>query len=117
VWGAVVGPSLFVYTERRTRKARNIAANPAITLHLESGDDVLIVQGSAQDLGEPSCRPDVLAAFEHKYTQPGDARYLPSADPSFDVLYVIRPQRAVAWRLSEFDSSQQRWSATDHDDG
>ena len=85
-------------------------------MHLESGEDVLILRGSAVDLGEPSCRPDVLAAFDAKYTQPGDAKYLPSADSSFDVLYLIRPRSAVAWRLSEFESSQQQWSAADHDD-
>ena len=38
--------------------------------------------------------------------------YLPAADPSFDVLYRLRPQKALQWKLSEYENSQQRWTAS-----
>ena len=42
VWGAVAGETLYLYSERSTVKARNLAADPRAVVHLESGEDVLI---------------------------------------------------------------------------
>jgi pyridoxamine 5'-phosphate oxidase-like protein len=109
VWGVVVGQTLYLYSERSTVKARNIAADPRVIVHLESGDDVLIVRGTAEDLGRPAGLPEVVSALAAKYTAPGDGQYLPHADPAFDVLYAIRPRSAMAWRLADYDGSQRRW--------
>jgi hypothetical protein len=110
VWGTVADGTLHVYTERRTVKARNIAVSPRVLVHLESGEDVLIVHGLAEDLGPPSASPHVVAALAAKYTRPADRQYLPDADPDFDVVYAIRPSSAVAWQLADYTSSQRRWS-------
>jgi hypothetical protein len=53
----------------------------------------------------------VVAALAAKYTAPQDRQYLPDADPAFDVVYAIRPQSAMAWRLDDYEPSQRRWSA------
>jgi hypothetical protein len=111
VWGVVVDQTLYMYSERSTLKARNLAADPRVVLHLESGDDVLIVHGVVEDLGGPADRPDVVAALAAKYQAPGDAPYLPSADDAFDVLYALRPARAMSWRMQDWDGSQGRWTA------
>lgn len=110
VWGAVVAGTLYLYSERRTRKARNLAADPRLVVHLESGDDVVIVHGTAEDLGHPAQVPDVLTALAVKYASPADQQYLPDADPGFDVLYAVRPQSAMTWRLPDYETSQRRWS-------
>lgn len=60
--------------------------------------------------GRPHARPDVLSSLAAKYDLPGDARYLPSTDPDFDVLWALRPTRALMWRLVDYDSSQACWS-------
>jgi hypothetical protein len=65
--------TLYLYGERRTVKARNLAADPA------------------------------------KYTSQEDRQYLPAADPDFDVIYAIRPQSAMIWRLPDYEDSQRRW--------
>ena len=109
VWGAVTGQTLYLYSERNTVKARNLAADPRAVVHLESGEDVLIVRGTAEDLGTPAQVPSAVAALAAKYTQPGDRQYLPDANPDFDVIYVIRPRSAMAWRLDDYDASQRRW--------
>jgi PPOX class probable F420-dependent enzyme len=111
VWGVVDGGTLYLYTERATVKARNLAADPRLVVHLESGDDVLIVRGAAEDLGPPSAVPSVVAALARKYTGPADRGYLPDADPSFDVVYAVRPRSALAWRLDDYEASQRRWTA------
>ena len=109
VWGVVVGEVLYLYSERRTRKARNLAADPRLVVHLESGDDVVIIRGTAADLGRPGQVPDVVAALAAKYTSPADRPYLPDADPAFNVVYAVRPQSAMIWRLPDYEASQRRW--------
>ena len=111
VWGVVTGGTLYLYSERSTVKARNIAADPRVVVHLESGEDVLIVRGVAEDLGAPALVPSVIAALAVKYARPQDQQYLPGADPSFDVVYAIRPRSAMAWRLDDYAASQRRWSS------
>ncbi len=111
VWGAVLDGALHLFTARSTAKARNMAVNPHVIVHLPDPADVLIVHGAATDLGHPTQVPAVLAALEAKYHDPADRAYLPSADPFYDVIYAIRPTTALAWRLDDFTGSQRRWRA------
>jgi len=111
VWGAVTGETLYLFSERSTVKARNLAADPRAVIHLESGEDVLIVHGLAEDLGPPSGVPAVVAALAAKYTRPEDRQYLPDADPAVDVVYALRPRSALAWQLDDYEDSQRRWPA------
>jgi len=62
-------------------------------------------------VGHPRDVPHVVAALDQKYREPGDAAYLPSGDPDFDVVYAFRPRRAMMWRLDDWEGSQRRWSA------
>ena len=109
VWGAVVAEVLYLYSSRGSVKARNLAADRRVVVHLESGDDVCIVHGDALDDGHPAGRPDVVAALARKYDGPGDAPYLPSSEAAFDVLYELRPRRALLWNLDDYEGSQTRW--------
>lgn len=111
VWGVVTGQVLYLYSERRTVKARNLAADPRVVVHLESGEDVVIVRGTARDLGTPAQVPGVVAALSAKYTRQHDRRYLPDSDPDFDVVYAISPQSAMMWRLADYEASQRRWAS------
>jgi hypothetical protein len=52
-----------------------------------------------------------VAAFAAKYTAPGDEGYLPGVDPGVDVVYALEPDRALSWRLADFENSQRRWVA------
>ena len=111
MWAAAVGDVLHLYTSRGTRKARNLAAEPRVVMHLPDPEDVLIVEGSLRDTGHPADVPDVVAAFAATYTGPGDVAYLPGVDPSVDVVYAFVPRRVLAWRLADFEHSQRRWEA------
>jgi Pyridoxamine 5'-phosphate oxidase len=109
VWGVVLNDTLHLYSERRTVKARNLAADPRVVVHLESADDVLIVRGTAEGLGTPAQVPEVVTALSAKYPREEDRQYLPAADPDFDIIYAIRPWSARMWRLPDFEGSQRRW--------
>jgi hypothetical protein len=71
---------------------------------------VVIVYGRVEDLGEPNAFDQVTAALSEKYNEPGDTDYLPAVDTSYDVLYRLEPERALLWRLADFQTSQRRWS-------
>lgn len=116
VWGVVHDTTLYSFSTRASRKAQNLARDARAVVHLESGDHVLIVHGTMEDIGDPALRSDVVGAFARKYDEPGDAAYLPavtSADEAPyrpDVLYRLVPQRVLMWSMDDFDGSQARWT-------
>ena len=111
VWGVVERDIFYMYTFRASVKARNLARDPRLVVHPESGSDVTIVHGSAVDMGIPTDHPDIVEAFRAKYRRPEEAPFLPSSDPGFDVLYSIQPRRALAWALPDSEASTRRWAA------
>jgi hypothetical protein len=81
----------------RLMEARNLAAEPRVVVHLGRGS--------------PAQVPEVIAALAAKYTGEDDRRYLPDADPDFDVVYAIRLQSVMMWRLADYEGSQRRWTS------
>jgi len=89
----------------QVRWVRNLAANPAITVHLASSDDVVILEGTAEQITGPShpLVPRVLDASKAKYPE-----YF-SSIPPFSPFWVLRPSVAFAWTLSNFPKTSTRW--------
>ena len=52
---------------RSTRKARNLAANPNVVAHSESGENVVILEGVAQEVTDPALQELIDDAYEAKY--------------------------------------------------
>ena len=110
VWGVVVDGSLWFYTEPGSVKARNLAAQPRLVVHSESGDDVLIVRGTARNMGAPAGHPQVVEAFGAKYSDAADAQYLPGQEQVDVAFYQVVPYGALAWGLDDYEASQRRWA-------
>lgn len=98
-WGVWLDNRFWYDGAPTTRHARNLATNPACTLNLESGTEVVIVEGTSAPTRAPAqtLGPRISAAFE-KYH---DLGYSPAAD-SWDGedgggLSVLTPRRALAW--------------------
>ena len=53
VWGIWLDDRLYFGGGPQTRRSRNLAGNPAVCVHLESGSDVIILHGDAQELRSP----------------------------------------------------------------
>jgi|SRR5450432_82739 nitroimidazol reductase NimA-like FMN-containing flavoprotein (pyridoxamine 5'-phosphate oxidase superfamily) len=111
VWSATVDDVVYLFGERRAKRFRNLEANPAVVLHLESGDEVCIVRGTAIDVGGPSDNSGVVAAFAAKYADPNDEQWLPDVDPTVDIVARLVPSTAMAWSSTDFEGSQRRWRA------
>ncbi len=104
VWGVWVDGMLVFSTDRRTRKARNIDSNPAIVVHLESGDDVAIAEGSVDLVSNTGLIKQIDSTYKKKYgmkvsTIPGEV-----------VIYAMRPKVIFAWREKDFNKFATRWS-------
>lgn len=104
LWGAWVDGHWYFDGIPTSRWARNLAANPAATVHLESGADVLIVEGTAEDLDEipTDVGERVVAAYTRKYPQG------PIPDPSGG-LFRLAPKRVKAWSVAVFPRDATVW--------
>ena len=107
VWSVWLDGALYFDGGPETRRGRDIAANPAVAVHLESGDDVVILEGDAHQLQAPDL---ALAArlsegYKAKYAASG---YAPEPD-QWDAggLYRMRPRLAFAW--TKFPEDATRW--------
>jgi len=96
VWGVWLEGSVIFGTDRGSRKARNLAANPAVVAHLESGDETVIIEGMAEEVVDAKLLQAADAAYKAKYGQsllgaPGDV-----------IIYRVWPTIAFAWLESDF---------------
>jgi nitroimidazol reductase NimA-like FMN-containing flavoprotein (pyridoxamine 5'-phosphate oxidase superfamily) len=104
VWGVWVDGQFLFATDRASRKGRNIAANPAIVVHLESGDDVVVLEGAPREV----TGAELLARYVDAY----DAKYAVRPDPGdpTTVTYALRPSVAFTWLEADYLNSATRWS-------
>ena len=99
VWGLWLGDVFVFSTNPTSRKGRDLAADPRIVVHLESGDEVVILQGSAEPL-EPALHDRVRDEYEQKYGM--------RLDPD-EGWFQLRPSRGQAWRESDYPTSATRY--------
>lgn len=109
VWGVWVDESLYFGTEPDTCKARNLTNNPAMLIHLESGGEVVILEGEAQVAEDPSVLARVDDAYEAKYKMRAVSQNKSA------VWYTLRPRSALAWTEKEFPANATRWVFEDGD--
>jgi hypothetical protein len=102
VWGFWIDNALFFGTARSSRKARNLAHNSAVSVHLESGDDVVILEGIAVEVRDPAILNKIDQASRTKYKMP-----LTMLGES--VFYRIRPGVVLAWTEKDFPKTATRW--------
>lgn len=103
VWGVWLYGAVCFGTDREARKARNLAASPAVAVHLESGDEVVILYGRAEEVTDPELIRWIDAAYEAKYGM------AVSAAPGDAMIYAVRPKRALGWHEASFSLDATRW--------
>jgi hypothetical protein len=107
-WGVWIDQ--IFYTEGGGRKIRNLRANPEVVVHLESGDQVVIIEGVASEISKPerSLFERIDAGYASKYG------YKPSVNLSTpdDIpypeggLFAIRPSIVFAWTRFPEDATR-----------
>jgi hypothetical protein len=96
-WAVIIDNLIYYDGSPETRHAKNIAKNPYISLHLEDGNDVVIVNGKVVELKHSSLdlREKIAKAYTEKYAELG---YSPQ--PSYweeGGLYMLSIETALAW--------------------
>ena len=99
VWGVWHDTAFHFFTDPDSLKARNIRRHAHAVVHLESGDEVVIMEGR---LKLEAATPDILSAYESKY------HISLGEDPGG--LYRLELTKALAWLESDFPKTATRWS-------
>lgn len=110
VWGAWLADVF--YFVGTGRKVRNLRANPRAVVHLESGDDVVLIEGSFKEIGQPSrdLLRQVDEEFIRKYKTYRPSEHLNDRSKSNfppEGLFAVMPQLVIAW--SGMASDATRW--------
>ena len=100
VWGLWLDDVLWFSTGETSQKARNLAQSSSVVVHLESGDDTVILEGVAEREDEPETFERVASAYDAKYGM---------RPPTDSPLFAVRPRAAYTWRVQEFPQSVARW--------
>jgi hypothetical protein len=108
IWGAWVDGRWYV-EGGPTRWQRNLRENPQLAIHIEIGDEVVIVEGTATELVAPASplAEAILAGFA-KYKAAVDYEADP-ANWSSGGLWELRPVRAFAWSVFPTDMTRFRF--------
>jgi hypothetical protein len=103
VWGLWYESAVWFGTGRSSVKGRNLARCPHVVVHLESGDEVVILEGEAAEQHELD---GFLEAYEAKYA------IRPPVDES-TVVYAVRPVVALTWLETDYPHTTVRWTFED----
>ena len=98
VWGLWFDEALVFGTSPESRKAKNLIRDPRVVVHLESGDEVVILEGKIE---RGPIDDDIADIYKEKY----DFRPEPA-----DGWFWLRPSSALAWTESEYPKTATRFS-------
>jgi Pyridoxamine 5'-phosphate oxidase len=104
VWGLWLDDAVWFSTDPTSLKGRNLLARPDVVVHLESGDEVCVLEGKAVRVADA----DHLSHFDDVYFEKYDVR--PSAMGEAAGVYVLRPSVALAWSEADFATSATRFA-------
>ena len=107
VWGLWVLGHFYFGTDRSSRKARNLEANPAVIVHLDSADDVVIVEGKAVIVEKLD---DVLLKEMDRESFAKYGMHVMGQPRGNEVIYRLEPRVAFGWQLKDFPRSATRWT-------
>lgn len=107
VWAAFVDDTFHIGAGG-PRTVRNLRQNPRVSIHLESGTEVVIAEGTVEALGQPD--PAVAQAVDDQYGEKYDWR--PSSESPDGGIgegwHVLRPTKVIAW--TSFPTDATRWT-------
>ena len=111
VWGIWLDEALLFSTGRASQKGRNLIRDARLVVHLESGDEVVIVEGVAEEVTDPGWLARFAEAYDAKY------HFKPDIHDPDNVTYAVRPQVAFGWLENDFPGGATRWQFSDNHSG
>lgn len=106
VWGVWLDETFYFGTGRSSVKGRNLAHNPAVSVHLESGDDVVILEGVVEEVSDRLLLRHIYDVYGQKYKLDMSANAEEGAEPT----YALRPTTVFAWLEQDFPNTATRFT-------
>jgi general stress protein 26 len=94
VWGVWHDGSFWFSSSRRSRKARNLAADPRCMVTTENAVEPVVVEGTAEVVTDPVALTRMLALENAKYATDYAIELL---DPAVNATIRVRPRWASGW--------------------
>jgi Pyridoxamine 5'-phosphate oxidase len=104
VWGLWAEDAVWFSTDPTSVKGRNLIERPDIVVHLESGDEVCILDGRVERIRDQVQRD----RFDDRYDAKFDVR--PSGMGDAAGVFVLRPKIALAWTEKDFPTTATRFA-------
>jgi PPOX class probable F420-dependent enzyme len=105
VWGLWIGNAFYFSTGRKSRKARNLDANPNCVVSTDRADEAVIVEGVAEEIIDRASLEQFYKAYKEKYDWD-----LEQMGFDKEPVYIVRPRVVFGIRESDFTSSATRWT-------
>lgn len=106
VWGVWLDGRLYFGSAPSSRKARNFAHNANIVVHLESGDDTVIFEGTVAKETDRALSRRLSEIYWPKYNME-----IPEAEKEAGGDYfVFTPHTAFAWLEKDYPNTATRWT-------
>jgi hypothetical protein len=99
VWGIWLSDRLLWGTDPNSVTGRNLAANPALVAHVESGDETAILEGEFAFEDDPELIARFTAAYKDKYDIELDQ----------EKAFGLRPRTCLAWTEADYPETATRW--------
>jgi len=99
VSGVWLEDQLLFSTHPETITARNLQTSPALVVHLEGGDQVATVEGTAMRLDDQPLLARFGEAYEAKYDWPLSRDDLDPGNPDA-AYYAVRPRTVLSYGVS-----------------
>lgn len=104
VWGAWVDGVLYLGTDKHSVKARNIARDSRVVVHLDSGDETVILEGRLvkAEVSESQLRR-ISEGYIEKYALD------PKLEEADDLLLRLAPTKVMAWLEKDYPATATYW--------
>ncbi len=106
VWAVWENGRLWFSTGRRSRKARDLEAEPRCTVATDDARNPVVVDGLAVRVTGPGEIASFVAAMNRKYEAGMTTDF---QDPEVNGTYVVTPERVIAISGDDFTGSPTRW--------
>jgi hypothetical protein len=107
VWAVWTEGAAWFSSGLRSRKARNLAADPRCTLTTDDALEPVIIEGDAERITDLDRLAGFMAALDAKYETDYGAEF---ADPAVNGVWRVAPDRAFGLVEEDFTGSPTRWT-------
>jgi PPOX class probable F420-dependent enzyme len=98
--------SLWFTSGVRTRKARNLRADPRCVVTTDNPVEPVVVEGVAEVVRDPGTILELVARMNHKYSSELTLEFL---NPEVNATFRVRPHWVFSLNDKEFTGSPTRW--------